>query len=148
MARYQAYFRGSQWDARPQLRHRDCRRSAEKNATFGAALHDGQRASLSDLHPVKQLAVQVFSRDSGTIVRPEKSRKNATPECQILANRISRSGGRSDRYTQTDCNVGGGVNQPRAANRRGFDPHPTQKERTCEDDRQNTPHLRHNSEDK
>src|SRR6266853_165831 len=120
MARQQAYFRGSRWDARPQLRHRDCRRSAEKNATFGAALaalRDGQRASLSDLHPVKQLAVQVFSRNSGTIVRPEKSRKNATPECQILANRISRSGGRSDRYTQTDCNVGGGVNQPRAAYR-------------------------------
>src|SRR4029077_319379 len=70
---------------RPQPRHRDCRRSAEKNATFGAALHDGQRASLSDLRPVKQLAVQVFSRDSGTIDRPEKSRKNATPECQNLS---------------------------------------------------------------
>jgi hypothetical protein len=52
------------------------------------------------------------------------------------------SGGRSDGYTQTDCNIGGGVNQPRAAYRTGFDPHPTQKERTCENDRQNTPHLR------
>ena len=58
-----------------------------------------------------------------------------------------RSGGRSDGYIQTDGNVGGGVNQPRTAYGTGLNSRSTEKE-PDEDDRQKTPHFRHNSKDK
>jgi len=71
MARYQSYFRGSRWDARPLLRHRDCRRSAEENATFGAAPRlrtTDNEHHLVTCKPVKQLAVQVMDRiDEGAV---------------------------------------------------------------------------------
>ena len=49
-------------------RHRDCRRSAEENATFEAALHDRQQASLSGLQACQVLAARVVDMSASSSV--------------------------------------------------------------------------------